>query len=220
MNDITIVDYKRGNLYSIAMAVKYAGGNPIVTSDPAKIRNAEKLILAGVGAFGDAMDTLCENNLSEAIIEFISKGKHLLGICLGMQLLFSESYEFGCHKGLGLINGKVVRFNESNDLANRLKIPHIAWCSIEKTYQRTGTAYKEKRWSDLIFHGINSGTDFYFAHSFVCVPENNDDILAESVYGSSRFCSAAGRNNICGCQFHPEKSGVNGLKIYENFIYA
>ena len=209
--DVTIVDYDRGNLFSIAMAVKHVGGNPIITNDPTKIINADRLILAGVGAFGDAMSTLDENGLSDAVREFVNKGNPLLGICLGMQLLFSESYEFGHHKGLVLVPGKVIYFKDLENMDDRLKIPHIGWNNIEQA------SYVQPSLSGVLSGGVY-GANFYFVHSYICIPEDNKYIAAETEYGAQRFCSVVNKDNIWGCQFHPEKSGMKGLKIYDNFI--
>ena len=222
MPDITILDYQRGNLFSIAMAVKYCGGKPVITNNPSEIAGAKKLILAGVGAFGDAIETLRKSHLSEAIVEFINRGRPLLGICLGMQLLFSESYEFGHYHGLDLIKGKVIRFGQPTETGSRFKIPHIAWCPIQKpkaAEARKNMSKERDIWSNSILQGIDPGTNFYFAHSYMCIPERNADCLAGSVYGLQDFCSAVRHGNIWGCQFHPENSGTSGLKIYENFIH-
>lgn len=218
--DVTIIDYKRGNLYSIEKAVRQVGGTPRLTSDPVEISKANKLILPGVGAFGDAMFELRRSDIAEAIAESVAKGNHLLGICLGMQLLFPESHEFGLHHGLDLIGGKVVRFKKTQPDELKFKVPHIAWCSINS--RDSNNNYKtatDTKWKQTILQGIDSGTNFYFVHSYICVPDSPEVVLAESIYGHDRFCSVVRSNNIWGCQFHPEKSGVNGLKIYENFIH-
>ena len=215
---VTIIDYNRGNIFSIENAIKHVGGNCRVSGDPIEISNADKLILPGVGAFGDAMAELQKFHLVEAIYEFIKRGKHILGICLGMQLLFSESYEFGHYQGLDLIKGKVIRFNEPKDDDNKFKIPHIAWCPIKSPELGTGSD-RNSDWNHSILQRIVSGTYFYFVHSYICVPENEENVLAESYYGYNRFCSVVRYYNVWGCQFHPEKSGINGLKIYEDFIH-
>lgn len=215
---ITIIDYGRGNLLSIEKAVKKSGGCTITSNDPEKICSAEKLILPGVGAFGDAMGELKTSNLADALLEFVKTGRPLLGICLGMQLLFTESEEFGCHQGLDLIKGNVKRFQKPDKESYNYKIPHIGWTRIKcPELKSIGTGCKAP-WDKSILRGIESGSYFYFVHSYICIPSDKNNILAESSFGKDRFCSVVNRNNIWGCQFHPEKSGKDGLEIFKNFI--
>lgn len=207
---VTIVDYGRGNLFSIEQAAAHAGADTHISRDAEEILAAEHLILPGVGAFGDAMTELRQSGLEQAVLEFATSGRPLLGICLGMQMLFSESEEFGQHKGLGLVPGKVIRFEEPDPDGPRFKIPHISWAPICKT---------DKEWDDTILQGLADEAYMYFVHSFHCVPDQDEHILSSTAYGKNTYCSTVRFGNIYGCQYHPEKSGPDGLSIYKNFIH-
>jgi glutamine amidotransferase len=200
---IGIVDYNMGNLASVINAFEMVGADIVVESDPIKLKEYDKLILPGVGAFGDAMEHLKENGMDEAIKEYAKSGKPLLGICLGMQLLFENSQEFGSHEGLGLIEGEVVAFDESKfDL--KLKVPHMGWNEMFKQ-------------NDIsLFEGLSDEFYLYFVHSFHAVCD--DKYAIGKTYYGYEFVSAVNKNNIYGIQAHPEKSHENGLKIIENFI--
>ena len=200
---IAIVDYNMGNLASVKNAFAKLGKETVVESNPAKFLEYDKLILPGVGAFGDAMEHLAQRGMVEAIKEFAASGKPMLGICLGMQLLFESSEEFGEHKGLGLIKGHVKAFNESK-FSEPLKVPHMGW-------NRMFTA------KHPLFEGLDENHYLYFVHTFHVTCDNKDDIIGETEYGY-RFTSAVAHKNIMGIQPHPEKSHENGLKILENFI--
>jgi len=200
---IAIVDYNMGNLASVQNAFAKLGKDTVVESDPAKFKEYDKLVLPGVGAFGDAMEHLQERDMVNAIQEFAASGKPMIGICLGMQLLFESSQEFGEHKGLGLIKGHVDAFDESA-FSEPLKVPHMGW-------NRMFT--KEHP----LFEGLDENHYLYFVHTYHVTCENSDDIIGETEYGY-RFTSAVAHNNIMGIQPHPEKSHANGLKILENFI--
>ena len=200
---IGIVDYNMGNLASVINAFEIVGADIAVESDPAKLRNYDKLILPGVGAFGDAMEHLKENGMDKAVKEYAKSGKPLLGICLGMQLLFESSEEFGNHKGLGLIEGKVVAFDESK-FDHKLKVPHMGWNEL---FKQNNTP---------LFNGLNDDFYLYFVHSFHAVCD--DTYAIGKTYYGYEFVSAVNKNNIYGIQPHPEKSHENGLKIIENFV--
>jgi len=200
---IAIVDYNMGNLASVQNAFAKLGKDTLVESNPEKFKEYDKLILPGVGAFGDAMEHLQERNMVEAIKEFAASGKPIIGICLGMQLLFESSEEFGKHEGLGLIKGKVEIF-DATQFSEPLKIPHMGW-------NRMFT--KEHP----LFEGLDENHYLYFVHTFHVHCSNEEDIIGETEYGY-RFTSAVAHNNIMGIQPHPEKSHENGLKILENFI--
>jgi len=205
---IGIVDYNMGNLASVINAFAKVGADATLESDPAKLQQYDKLILPGVGAFGDAMEHLKENSMDEAVKAFAATGKPLLGICLGMQLLFESSEEFGSTQGLGLIPGKVVAFDEKK-FDHPLKVPHMGW---NEMFQVKSEERKVK--SELFAHMPN---DFYlyFVHSFHAVCEDKYAI-GKTHYGY-QFVSAVQNGNIYGIQPHPEKSHENGLKIIENF---
>lgn len=199
---IGIVDYNMGNLASVRNAFAKVGAQTVVESNPERFKEYDKLILPGVGAFPDAMEHLRERGMIEAIKEFAASSKPILGICLGMQLLFESSEEFGTHEGLGLIKGKVVPFDTSK-FDRALKVPHMGW-------NRMFT--KEHP----LFKGLDEEHYLYFVHSFHAVCANEEDAIGKTVYGYE-FTSAVAHKNIMGIQPHPEKSHQNGLKILENF---
>ena len=200
---IAIVDYNMGNLASVQNAFIKLGKKTVVESDPTKFKNYDKLVLPGVGAFGDAMQHLKERDMVEALKEYANSGKPMLGICLGMQLLFESSQEFGTHKGLGLIKGKVVHF-DAKEFDQPLKIPHMGWNRM----------FTKKH---PLFNGLDENHYLYFVHTYHVVCDDKNDIIGQTNYGYE-FTSAIAHNNIMGIQPHPEKSHKNGLKILENFI--
>ena len=200
---IAIVDYNIGNLASVINAFKVLGEDVVVESNPNRLKEYDKLILPGVGAFGDAMEHLRANGMDKAIKEYANRGKPLLGICLGMQLLFDSSEEFGSNSGLGLIEGRVVAFNESK-FEQKLKVPHMGWNEL---FVQKDTA---------LFRDLPKEFYLYFVHSFHI--ECDDKYVIGKTYYGYDFVSAVNKNNIYGIQPHPEKSHKNGLKIIENFI--
>ncbi|SFV59468.1 Imidazole glycerol phosphate synthase amidotransferase subunit [hydrothermal vent metagenome] len=200
---IGIVDYKMGNLASVINAFKALGEEAILESDPSQLSKYDKLILPGVGAFGDAMEHLQSNGMDISVKEYAQSGKPLLGICLGMQLLFESSEEFGSSQGLGLIEGKVIPFDESR-FDQKLKVPHMGWNELFVQNESP------------LFKGLDKEFYLYFVHSFHAVCEDKYAI-GKSYYGYE-FVSAVQKDNIYGIQPHPEKSHKNGLKIIENFI--
>ncbi len=197
---IAILNYNIGNLSSVKNAINALGAEAQIISNPSEVSKFDKLILPGVGAFGDAMTHLNQNALSESIKDFAKRGKYLLGICLGMQLMLDKSYEFGEFEGLGLIKGEVVKFESES-----LKIPQMGWNRIEIT-----------RESPLL-KGIPNGAFLYFVHSFYVKNRDSIDTIATCDYGV-RFSAIVQKDNIFGIQPHPEKSANIGLKILENFI--
>ena len=199
---IAIVDYGVGNLFSLKSSFAEIGADVTVTSDAEVIRDAEKIILPGVGAFGDAADKLRQSGLDKVVIEETQKGKHLMGICLGMQLLFEKSFEYGEHDGLGLIKGSIRPI--SDVIPKDLKIPHIGWNQLS-----FGKA------KHPIFKYLDEGDCVYFVHSFYGA-ECDDSVIATTEYGAA-LTAAVASANVCGCQFHPEKSGKAGLSILKAF---
>ena len=204
-NTIAIIDYGIGNVQSIENALNKFGIKGVLTKDKDTILEASGIILPGVGAFKKAMDELIIRDLHNSINEFVKTDKPLLGLCLGMQLLFDNSQEFGLTQGLGLIQGEVSRLPVLTDL----KLPHIEWGSITEG---------EVLWENTILDNLRNNERMYFIHSYVCNPRNKKVILATSKYGDMNFCAAVKSNNIYGCQFHPEKSSEFGLAIIKNFI--
>lgn len=200
---IAIVDYNMGNLASVKNAFELLGQRVVIESDANKFKEYDKLLLPGVGAFGDAMQHLRDRSMIESIKEFAKSGKYMLGICLGMQLLFESSQEFGFHEGLGLIKGDVVAF-DTTKFSQKLKVPHMGW-------NRMFT--KEHP----LFVGLDKEHYLYFVHSYHVNCADENDIIGRTIYGYE-FTSAVAHNNIMGIQPHPEKSHKNGLKILENFI--
>ena len=198
---IAIIDYGVGNLFSLVSSFKAIGADTVITGDIETIKKADKLILPGVGAFGDAIKKLRETSLDKVLIEQAKNGKPVMGICLGMQMLFEKSYEYGEHKGLGLLKGEVVPME--NRLPENLKIPHIGWNAL---------IFKKE---NPLFKYINNGDCVYFVHSYYA--EGCDDsLLATAEYGKE-LTAAVAKGNIYGCQFHPEKSGKVGLNILKAF---
>jgi glutamine amidotransferase len=195
---IAIVDYGMGNLRSVEKGFLKVGVNARVVSDPGAVDNAQGVVLPGVGAFRDCMKNLKGMSLIESVVRSIRKGKPYLGICLGLQVLFTESEEFGINKGLDILKGKVVRFQIN------LKVPHMGWNNVK--IQRRPP----------IFDGIQDEAFFYFVHSFYVVPDDNDVIATTTDYGIT-FTSMVWKENIFATQFHPEKSQETGLRILKNF---
>ncbi|KEQ22064.1 imidazole glycerol phosphate synthase subunit HisH [Paenibacillus tyrfis] len=195
---IAIIDYGMGNLHSVASAVERLGYRGVIVSDEQELLQAEGAILPGVGAFGDAMDHLRESKLDAAVKRYAASGKPLLGICLGMQLLFSRSEEHGLHEGLNLLPGDVVRFRGD------YKVPHMGWNKLELCQESP------------LFEAVEEG-HVYFVHSFHVKPEQPGDLLAVTDY-YQQVTAIVGRNNVFGMQFHPEKSGSVGMKLLGNFL--
>ena len=198
---IAIVDYGVGNLFSLCSSFKAIGAEVTVTSDPDVIRNADKIILPGVGAFGDAIKKLKDTGLDKIITEEAKKGKKLMGICLGMQLLFEKSYEYGEHEGLSLLRGNVVPME--NKIPRELKIPHIGWNGLHFCKNHP------------LFKYIKEEDHVYFVHSYYA-EDCDDSLLATAEYGRE-LTAAVVKDNVAGMQFHPEKSGNVGLNILRAF---
>ena len=202
---IAIIDYDMGNLKSVAKAFEKVGAIATVTRDPKVLADASHVVLPGVGAFKDCMRNLEAYGLIDPIARAVASGKPFLGICLGLQLLFDESNEFGVHKGLGLIPGRVVRFPSSKDeFGMELKVPHMGWNEVEKAKESP------------LLEGVTDGAYFYFVHSYYAVPADAAVTLTRTGYGVS-FTSSIAKDNVFACQFHPEKSQKAGLRVLKNF---
>jgi imidazole glycerol-phosphate synthase subunit HisH len=197
---IVIVDYQMGNLRSVQKAFERVGYSAMISSDPARITKAEKLVLPGVGAFGDAMAELRQRDLIDPVCEVIRSGRPFLGICLGLQLLFDVGYEGDEYQGLGILPGKVVRF----ELPETYKVPHMGWNQAIIRHRAP------------ILNGIDEGTHFYFVHSYYAVPDDPDVVAIEADYAQP-FCAMVWRDNLFATQFHPEKSQQQGLRLLRNF---
>jgi glutamine amidotransferase len=198
---IAIVDYGVGNLYSLEQSFKAIGAEVAVTADPECLKNADKILLPGVGAFGDAAQKLRDSGMAEAVLKEAAEGKPLMGICLGMQLLFDRGYEYGDHAGLGLIHGEVRPISEV--IPKNLKIPHMGWNALDFTRE------------SKLFAKIKNGDYVYFVHSYYAA-NCGEDTIATAEYGAP-LTAAVEKDNVFGCQFHPEKSGEIGLEILRAF---
>lgn len=208
---IAIVDYGLGNLRSVSKAVEKLGAEAEVTDNPKRIEKADGIILPGVGAFHVGMQNLERLNLLPVLHKAISKGTPFLGICLGFQILFSQSEEHGICNGMDIIKGKVKRFT------HELKIPHMGWNQVEFKIPRRTSLRDRQNSKFKIFKGIPDNSYFYFVHSYYAEPEDQNVIIAKTEYGHE-FTSAVNKGNVWGVQFHPEKSGDIGLKILMNFL--
>jgi len=197
---IAIIDYEMGNLRSVQKAFERVGHTATITSDPAELAGAEKLVLPGVGAFRDAIAALRERKLVEPVRAAVAAGKPFLGICLGLQLLFDKSYEDGQYEGLGIVPGEVVRFQ----VPAAYKVPHMGWNQLH--FRRRPP----------IFASVEEGAHFYFVHSYYVVPRDESVIATETDYSQS-FCSSIWQDNLFAVQFHPEKSQDAGLRVLKNF---
>ena len=204
MSMITIIDYGMGNLRSVQKGFEKVGYSARVTDDPKVVAQAQRLVLPGVGAFCDCMANLRDGGFIEPIQQVVASGRPFLGICLGLQMLLSESSEFGSHQGLDIIPGQVLRFAEDMKLADeRLKVPHMGWNRIQHNNMP-------------LFKGVDQGSFVYFVHSYYVQPTDDAVVAATTNYGID-FCSAVGCDNVMATQFHPEKSQQVGLTMLKNF---
>jgi imidazole glycerol-phosphate synthase subunit HisH len=208
---VVVVDYDRGNLLSVGRALEHCDGKVGITSSPEKIKDAERLVLPGVGAFGDAMEELQKRELVEHIKAFAAGGRPFLGICVGMQIMFESSDEFGRHEGLGLIPGRVQTVPSQGADGKPHKVPHIGWSELSP-------ASVAQTWDGTILERLPPSPYCYFVHSFAAEPADDADRLADCHYNGQRLAAAVRRDNLWGCQFHPEKSGEIGLRILRNFL--
>lgn len=206
---VAIIDYGTGNLFSVRRACEHASLNGVITSSPKVLDECEGIILPGVGAYGDAMSALNATGLSVAILRAIEHGKPFLGVCLGIQLLMTESLEFGRHRGLGVIPGVVVPFQVQLDLDVPVKVPQMQWNRVARTTPGD--------WRGTLLDGTQDKEFFYFVHSYYVIPDDPAMTVAETEYGGVRFCAALRKGNVFACQFHPERSAAPGLRIYERF---
>jgi glutamine amidotransferase len=209
--EVAVIDYGAGNLLSIQRGLERCGAKVILTADPEKILAAKRVVLPGVGAFSSAMQTLNSFGLVAVFRELVKRKTPLLGICLGMQLLLEESNEFSLTAGLGLIPGRVIALPKITTLGEPQNIPHIGWSALQPSNERV-------RWQKTLLEDNRQGEAVYFVHSFMAVPSNSDHRIADCTYGGHQIAAMIGREQITGCQFHPEKSGEVGLKVLKRFI--
>lgn len=210
-HEVVVVDYGAGNLLSVQRGLEYCGATVVLTADPVKILSASHVVLPGVGAFANAMQALERLDLVTVLRKVGRSKSRLLGICLGMQLLLEESEEFGSTYGLGLIPGRVISIPKLTVSGSPQKIPHIGWGEL----MRSDVC---DNWSDTLLQDIKEGQSTYFVHSYMSMPSDDSDRIADCFYGGHKVPAVIRRNQIIGCQFHPEKSGEIGLKILRRFI--
>jgi glutamine amidotransferase len=210
-SNVTVIDYGVGNILSVLRGFEYFGATVELTSDPEKILSAQRVVLPGVGAFPKAMQALTSLNLVKVIQELANKGTPLLAICLGMQLLLDESDEFGKTAGLGLIPGRVVAVPNTTIDGVVQKIPNVGWSSLNVSNLRGS-------WENTLLQDNQPGDAAYFIHSFMSLPSDQKNQIAHTNYGGHKISAVINRDKITGCQFHPEKSGLVGLKILGRFI--
>ncbi|MCX5811388.1 MAG: imidazole glycerol phosphate synthase subunit HisH [Proteobacteria bacterium] len=211
MRNVVVVDYGMGNLLSVHRAFEYCGARVVITSSPNQVERAEYLVLPGVGAFADGIRELHSRGLVEAIRKFTKTGRPFLGICLGMQMMMETSEEFGIYEGLALIPGRVIMIPKAGSDGIPHKIPHIGWNGLLLPKNR-------EDWNNTVFQDLSIGESVYFVHSFSVIPTNPINDLADCDYNGLCICASIQSGNVYGCQFHPEKSGIVGLKIIKNFL--
>lgn len=208
--NVVIVDYQLGNLFSVKQACEYLGHEARVSHKPEDIKNADYVILPGVGAFGDAMKNLNEFGLSAAIQDHVKAGKPFMGVCLGLQLLLTESEEFGTTKGLNIIPGKVKKFRPIEIDGYTHKVPQIQWNTISEP--------ASAKWQSSPLRCCKPGDFMYFVHSFYAEPDDKKYVLCTTTYADNEYCSAVLKDNVFATQFHPEKSSLYGLNIYKDWF--
>jgi imidazole glycerol-phosphate synthase subunit HisH len=211
MHEVVVIDYGFGNLLSVRRSLEHCGANVTITGDHNTILTAPRVVLPGVGAFAHGMAELRSLGLDTILRKVAAQGSILLGICLGMQMLLDESEEFGKTKGLGIIPGRVVPISPTTGNIFSQKIPHIGWNNLV-------LPQGSENWEDSLLQEISPGESVYFLHSFMAVPDNPKHRIANCLYGEASVPATIGRDNIYGCQFHPEKSGEIGLKILHRFL--
>jgi glutamine amidotransferase len=209
MKHVRVVDYDAGNLFNVIRAFEYLGCRAELASRPEDVGDADYLVLPGVGAFGDGAASLRDRGMVEPLLEWIKAGRPFLGICLGMQLLLSSSNEFGQHEGLGIIPGEVRRLSQEPEF----KVPNIGWNPLMSPEHG-----QPDPWRGTILERITLEQDLYFVHSYAAYPDDLVHWLARTQFGSQWFCSALRKDNVFGCQFHPEKSGPAGLFVLDSFL--
>lgn len=209
MIDVAIIDYKMSNLFSVKAACNKVGLSSVITSNENEILNAKIAILPGVGAFAKAMKSLTHLRLNNTIFKFIETGKPFIGICLGLQLLFDRSEEFGNAEGLGVISGEVKKFKFFTENEIKYPVPQIGW---NKVYNNGNS------WENTYLENIKVNDFMYFVHSYYVIPDDNKIELSFTNYGGNKYCSSIKKDNIFACQFHPEKSGSAGIAIYKSIF--
>lgn len=211
MKTVTLIDYGIGNLLSVQRAFEHVGADLQIATTEQEILAADKVILPGVGAFTSCTGELDKRGLSDAVRETVEKQKPLFGICVGMQMLFENSEEFGINPGFGFLKGIVQAIPREDQSGRKRRTPHIGWTPLQLPRSRNS-------WNDTLLKDTKDGAEVYFVHSFTAVPQNDNDRLADSDYEGCTVSAMVAKGNLFGTQFHPEKSGPVGLKIIENFV--
>jgi imidazole glycerol-phosphate synthase subunit HisH len=208
---VAIIDYGMGNLLSVKRSFEYCGAEVLISDDPLKINEADRIVLPGVGAFKDGIDEIKKRHLKDVVLRLVEKGRPILGICLGMQMMYESSEENGFHQGLSLMKGSIVAIPAKiKEKDERLKVPHIGWSELSGD---------DRTWRDEpLLRNIMKGSSVYFVHSFMATLLKKENLIAHTIYGGHQITALVRRENVVGCQFHPEKSGEIGLKIIRNFI--
>lgn len=209
--NVLVVDYGMGNLYSIGRALEHVGASVRFNDAPESIKKADRLVLPGVGAFADGMRGLEEHGLIEPLKEYMAERRPFLGICLGMQLLFDVSEEFGEHRGLSILPGRVVAVPSTDAHGKPHKIPHMGWSILCHSADRS-------QWDRTVLAGVDEDASVYFVHSFMAVPASESLRLADTYYNGRRISAVVQSGTVYGCQFHPERSGKVGLRILAAFL--
>jgi glutamine amidotransferase len=207
---VTIIDYGVGNLLSVQRGLEKCGASVTISADPKVLLSSERVVFPGVGAFPDGMNALNKLNLNSVIKDFVQTGRPLLAICLGMELLFDESTEFSLTSGLALISGRVVPVPSLSPQGEKLKIPHIGWAELE-------TTKTHQNWDKTVLSDVKPFESAYFVHSYMAVPKYEENLVSTVSYGGNNLAAVVQKDNITGCQFHPEKSGEVGLRILSRF---
>ncbi len=211
-NKVVVVDYGIGNVFSVCNALKLIGADPILTRSETEIKSADRLILPGVGAYARAMEALQKFGLVDLLSSYRETGRPFMGICIGMQVLMELSEEFGEHKGLGFIPGKVSKISEVQEDGTKVRVPHISWAPLD-------SPSVEGAWKGTPLEDVEGkNLSFYYVHSFHCKPSNTSNLLAESHYGGQKITAAIRHENLFGLQFHPERSGKTGQLVLNSFM--
>ncbi len=211
MNTVGVIDYGVGNLRSVANALRHVGAEPVVSDDAETLLACERIVFPGVGAFAYGKEALYAKGLHRVVLEAVADHKPLLGICVGMQLMFERSAEFGEHEGLGLIPGQITKFDTNAEAGDPLRLPNVNWLPIDPSQRAEGLAAK-------LLDGVTADSRFYFVHSFHA-QSTNPHAVATSHYGGRPFAAAVGKGSMFATQFHPEKSGPDGLKMLKKFAH-
>lgn len=209
---IAIVDYGMGNLFSVLHALAAVGQAAEITASPERLADASGIVIPGVGAFGIAMEVLTRTGMADAIKDRASRGTPVVGICLGMQLMMASSTEFGLHPGLGLIDGNTLALRDDAGLQAGARIPHVGWSSVQPAH--------DADWAKTPLRALAPGSEMYFVHSYYVRPADDAVALSTTTYRGVSFCSSVVKDNVFGCQFHPERSGPEGLGIYRQIVSA